>query len=86
MDIHELLEEIREWLGDRRIPEKELEEYLAGRGFSSDEISYIIGEMLKNRFSFMNDKVCYKGDNVVKMLPNQNPVSHEDLIKKYKGK
>ena len=86
MTIEQILEEIREWIGDRRIPEKELEEYLTEKGFSGEEVSYIIWEMLKNKFSFMNDTVCYRGDYVAKMPPNQNPVSHEDLIKKYKGK
>lgn len=84
--IEHLLEEIRDWLGNREVSEKELEDYLTEREFSSDDISYIKREMLKSGFSFMNDKVWYRGDYVAKMPPNQNPVSQEDLIKKYKGK
>lgn len=82
--IERLLEEIRDWLGNMVVSEKELEDCLSEREFSSDEISYIKGEMLKSGFSFINDKVCYRGDYVVKMPPNQNPVSQEDLIKKCK--
>ena len=84
--IEQLLEEIREWLGNRIVPEKEIEKYLTDRGFYGDEISYIKGEMLNSGFSFMNDKVWYRGDHVVPMPQNQNPMSQEDLIKKYKGK
>lgn len=77
MDI-KLLEEIREWLDGNVISEKALEEYLVEKGFSGDDISYIKGEMLKNKFSFMNNTVSYRGDNVVKLPRNQNPVSHEE--------
>lgn len=84
--IEQLLEEIREWLGNRIVPEKELEKYFTDRGFFNDDISYIKREMLNSGFSFMNDKVRYRGDNVVPMPQNQNPMSQENLIKKYKGK
>lgn len=82
-----LIEELKSLLYKKVATIDSLEDYLLRKGFSSDDLDYIEGGLSNvPGFLMMNNTITFRGENFVAPIPpNQNPVNHEEIMKKYLG-
>ena len=71
--IKQTIEELKEKLLNRIIPERDLDSYLLAKGVGQEFVDAVKFEMRRTPgFSFMNGNVTYRGENFIEpMLPNQ---------------
>lgn len=89
--MEKIFEELRTWLGDRKVPTSEVKEHLKSQGLEDDFITDVLNSLHDYKFSRIisgeEDTVSYKGDTVEKLPPDMNPnrraltFSHEKRLK-----